>query len=82
MTAEFSIAPQDAIMVIIALPFSLQTPHYVRCLIPNYSKSPEEYDMELMTNQIRFLGLLENVRVRRSGYPYRITYDKFLFRLV
>lgn len=51
-------------------------------MMPNYSKSPTEYDVELMTKQIRYLGLLENVRVRRAGYPYRITYEAFMFRSV
>lgn len=31
---------------------------------------------------MRYLGLLENVRVRRAGFAYRITYKRFLQRYV
>ncbi|KAG8269686.1 Myosin-IA, partial [Homalodisca vitripennis] len=30
--------------------------------------------------QVRYLGLLENVRVRRAGFAYRQRYDRFLKR--
>ena len=30
--------------------------------------------------QVRYLGLVENVRVRRAGYAYRQRYDLFLRR--
>lgn len=30
--------------------------------------------------QVRYLGLLENLRVRRAGYAFRMEYDKFLQR--
>ena len=30
--------------------------------------------------QIRYLALLENVRVRRAGYAYRQDYEKFYYR--
>jgi myosin-1 len=31
-------------------------------------------------HQVKYLGLLENVRVRRAGYAYRQVYDKFFYR--
>uniref|UniRef100_A0A183HIR2 Myosin motor domain-containing protein n=1 Tax=Onchocerca flexuosa TaxID=387005 RepID=A0A183HIR2_9BILA len=34
----------------------------------------------LIQFQVRYLGLLENVRVRRAGFAYRITYERFLQR--
>jgi len=34
----------------------------------------------LCTHQIKYLGLLENIRVRRAGFCYRQTFEKFLFR--
>ena len=46
-------------------------PHYIRCIRPNTLKQPKTYDMGLCTNQVRYLGLLENVRVRRAGFAYR-----------
>ncbi len=33
-------------------------------------------------HQVEYLGLKENIRVRRAGYAYRRVYDKFLRRWV
>uniref|UniRef100_A0A670YNC3 Myosin ID n=1 Tax=Pseudonaja textilis TaxID=8673 RepID=A0A670YNC3_PSETE len=55
-------------------------PYYVRCIKPNDKKSPQLFDEERCKHQVEYLGLLENVRVRRAGYAYRQTYEKFLHR--
>ncbi len=57
-----------------------KNPHYVRCLKPNNSKEANKFDMDLVKHQCRYLGLLENVRVRRAGFCYRLSYTKFLER--
>jgi hypothetical protein len=56
------------------------TPHYIRCIKPNANKRPGEWSMELCLNQIKYLGLLENVRVRRAGYAFRLPFGHFLRR--
>lgn len=33
-----------------------------------------------MLHQIKYLGLMENLRVRRAGFAYRRPYDQFLER--
>ncbi len=48
--------------------------------MPNVNKSPTEYNDELVTNQVRYLGLVENMKVRRAGYSYRMRYDWFNWR--
>ncbi|KAJ6650134.1 Unconventional myosin ID [Pseudolycoriella hygida] len=55
-------------------------PFYVRCIKPNDTKSPTIFDDERVEHQVRYLGLLENVRVRRAGFVHRQRYDKFLLR--
>lgn len=55
-------------------------PFYVRCVKPNDIKSPQLFDDVRVTHQVRYLGLLENVRVRRAGFVHRQRYDKFLLR--
>ncbi|KAM8946438.1 unconventional myosin-Id isoform 2-T2 [Pelodytes ibericus] len=55
-------------------------PYYVRCIKPNDKKSPSLFDPERCRHQVEYLGLLENVRVRRAGYAYRQVYDRFLHR--
>jgi len=48
--------------------------------MPNLIKAPNNYDEELVSNQVRYLGLVENMKVRRAGYPYRMSYDWFEWR--
>merc|ERR1719427_2153621 len=55
-------------------------PHYVRCIKPNEAKSPQLFDKKLVEHQVAYLGLLENVRVRRAGFAYRQEYWRFLRR--
>ena len=57
-----------------------KSPHYVRCIKPNSQKSPGNFDPVLCLHQVRYLGLLENVRVRRAGFAYRQTYETWLDR--
>lgn len=56
------------------------TPHYIRCIRPNAHKQPKNYDLPLCSAQVRYLGLLENVRVRRAGFVYRQTFERFMAR--
>ncbi|KAG5676510.1 hypothetical protein PVAND_006341 [Polypedilum vanderplanki] len=55
-------------------------PFYIRCIKPNDSKSSVLFDEVRVEHQVRYLGLLENVRVRRAGFVHRQRYDKFLLR--
>ncbi|ENN70521.1 hypothetical protein YQE_12697, partial [Dendroctonus ponderosae] len=55
-------------------------PHYVRCIKPNEVKSASAFDYERVKHQVSYLGLIENVRVRRAGFAHRQRYDKFLKR--
>uniref|UniRef100_A0A674MLD7 Unconventional myosin-Id n=1 Tax=Takifugu rubripes TaxID=31033 RepID=A0A674MLD7_TAKRU len=55
-------------------------PYYVRCVKPNDVKSPLLFEEERCRHQVEYLGLLENVRVRRAGFAYRQTYPRFLQR--
>ncbi|XP_029918753.1 unconventional myosin-Ig [Myripristis murdjan] len=55
-------------------------PYYVRCIKPNEMKSPMLFDDARCQHQVAYLGLLENVRVRRAGFAYRQLYARFLQR--
>jgi len=56
------------------------TPSYIRTIKPNENKSPKEYNEQNVMHQIKYLGLQENVRIRRAGFAYRQTFDKFVER--
>ncbi|NXC77995.1 MYO1A protein, partial [Anhinga anhinga] len=51
-----------------------------RCIKPNETKTAMLFTPELVLAQIRYLGLMENVRVRRAGYAFRQLYGPFLER--
>jgi len=52
----------------------------VRCIKPNEDKSPTQFNYERCKHQVMYLGLLENVRVRRAGFAFRMNYTRFLLR--
>ncbi|KAH8883823.1 myosin-1 [Thozetella sp. PMI_491] len=55
-------------------------PSYIRTIKPNENKSPTEYNVPNVLHQIKYLGLQENVRIRRAGFAYRQAFDKFVDR--
>ncbi|KAK2906266.1 unconventional myosin-Ib isoform X5 [Channa argus] len=61
---------------------NLQTknPNYIRCIKPNDKKAAHIFTESLVRHQVRYLGLMENVRVRRAGYAFRQTYEPCLER--
>ncbi|KAG7282936.1 hypothetical protein CRUP_018436 [Coryphaenoides rupestris] len=61
---------------------NLQTknPNYIRCVKPNDKKASHIFTESLVRHQVAYLGLMENVRVRRAGYAYRQAYEPCLER--
>ncbi|XP_061624187.1 unconventional myosin-Ic isoform X11 [Phyllopteryx taeniolatus] len=53
---------------------------YIRCLKSNESKKPGQFDEALIRHQIKYLGLMQHLRVRRAGFAYRRKYEVFLQR--
>ncbi|XP_072471714.1 unconventional myosin-Ie [Notamacropus eugenii] len=56
------------------------TPHYIRCIKPNETKKSRDWEESRVKHQVEYLGLKENIRVRRAGYAYRRVFQKFLQR--
>uniref|UniRef100_A0A7N6A258 Osteoclast-stimulating factor 1 n=1 Tax=Anabas testudineus TaxID=64144 RepID=A0A7N6A258_ANATE len=56
------------------------TPHYIRCIKPNETKRPKDWEESRVRHQVEYLGLRENIRVRRAGFAYRRVFNKFLMR--
>ncbi|XP_044303417.1 myosin-7B [Varanus komodoensis] len=52
-------------------------PHFVRCIIPNETKTPGAMDPFLVLHQLRCNGVLEGIRICRKGFPNRILYADF-----
>jgi hypothetical protein len=53
---------------------------YVRTIKPNVKKIPMNVDDEVLETQIKYLGLVENIAVRRAGYALRLPYEDFFSR--
>ncbi|XP_062376914.1 myosin-7-like [Sardina pilchardus] len=52
-------------------------PHFVRCIIPNETKTPGAMENPLVMHQLRCNGVLEGIRICRKGFPNRIQYADF-----
>jgi myosin-1 len=56
------------------------SPHYVRCVKSNDQKRPLTINGDRVKHQVKYLGLAENIKVRRAGFAYRAEYHRFLER--
>ncbi|XP_034724219.1 myosin, heavy chain 7B, cardiac muscle, beta a isoform X2 [Etheostoma cragini] len=52
-------------------------PHFVRCIIPNETKTPGIMEAFIVLHQLRCNGVLEGIRICRKGFPNRIVYAEF-----
>lgn len=71
---------KNSIIQLVEKNLALKEPYYVRCIKPNEEKSPTSFNYERCKHQSLYLGLLENVRVRRAGFAFRMPYERFLLR--
>lgn len=58
----------------------LTSPHYVRCLKPNDLLVPDHFNPLIISDQLRYAGVIEAVRVSRVGYPQRYSHQAFVSR--
>ncbi|GFR76566.1 unconventional myosin-IXb [Elysia marginata] len=52
-------------------------PYFIRCIKSNKEKSPCVFDEELVMRQLRYTGMLATVKIRQSGYNYRLLFEEF-----
>eukprot|EP01038_Epipyxis_sp_PR26KG_P015212 gene15212-20491_t len=55
-------------------------PHFIRCIKPNNEQSPNKFESNLALNQLKYSGLFDAIRIRKSGYAIRIPHDQFIRR--
>ncbi len=51
-----------------------------RCIKPNHGKVANQFDEELVQEQLRYNGILEISYIRNQGWPVRFTFEEFLKR--
>lgn len=55
-------------------------PHFVRCIKPNETQSPNDFKDSFVETQLRYTGVLEATRIRREGFSWRPTFAEFVRR--
>jgi myosin heavy subunit len=55
-------------------------PHYIRCIKPNLSKTPNSFMTGEVLKQLRYSGMMEAIRIRREGYSLREEHESFFNR--
>jgi len=55
-------------------------PHFIRCIVPNNTKTPGKVESGLIMHQLTCNGVLEGIRICQIGLPNRITYQDFMNR--
>ncbi|KAI4798768.1 hypothetical protein KUCAC02_020500, partial [Chaenocephalus aceratus] len=53
-------------------------PFFIRCIRSNAEKKEMHLDEALVLQQLRYTGMLETVRIRRSGYGAKYTFQEFI----
>ncbi|GMH55653.1 hypothetical protein TrST_g11594 [Triparma strigata] len=57
---------------------SSTTPHFIRCVKSNSKQKPLEFESPLCLRQLKYAGLFEAIRIRKSGYAYRFNLEHFV----
>lgn len=53
------------------------SPHYIKCVKPNSVKVPGQFEADMVTEQLRYSGALEVVRIRQEGFPISLSFAQF-----
>lgn len=58
----------------------MATASYIRCIKPNSFKAPMVFDAVDIIRQYKCAGMLESIRIRKTGYAIRIPIRHFIVR--
>lgn len=56
---------------------SMCVPSFVRCIKPNADQAPGRFNVNLVSQQLKYLGILETVRIRQLGFSVRLYFEEF-----
>ena len=49
--------------------------HFMRCVKSNSNKAPLVMEDEVVYNKISYLGVLDTIKLKKLGYPSKLTYQ-------
>ena len=55
-------------------------PFFIRCIKSNGKQVPKFFEEEYVRKQLKYLGVVETVRIRKLGYSVRLRFEEFCFR--
>jgi myosin heavy subunit len=53
-------------------------PQFVRCLKATSTKTPLHWEVDLVTRQLKYAGVLETIKIRKLGYSVRFEFAAFV----
>uniref|UniRef100_UPI00358F823D myosin-IIIb-like n=1 Tax=Myxine glutinosa TaxID=7769 RepID=UPI00358F823D len=65
-------------LIVLIEKMAASRPHFIRCLKPNEEKVPDNFQSDLVLEQLRNNGLLETTRIRRGGFSWRPSFAEFI----
>ncbi|XP_014247275.1 myosin-IIIb-like [Cimex lectularius] len=54
------------------------SPQFVRCIKPNDRRLPHVFDSARVNQQLRYIGVMETIRIRQQGFSHRISFNDLL----
>ena len=67
-------------MISLIAELSRTSTHYIRCIKPNELKKPLNFHPVNVQQQLTYSGVLEAVKIRKLGYPFRLSHQAFVDR--
>jgi myosin heavy subunit len=49
-----------------------------RCLKPNHERVSNQFDEELISEQLRYNGIVDIAYIRNQGWPFRMNFEDFI----
>ena len=49
-----------------------------RCLKPNHERVSNQFDEELISEQLKYNGILDIAQIRNQGWPFRMSFEDFI----